>query len=268
MQISSRFTEYGLTGGFFWICQFIFLWYIGQIQSWWSNLSTVQIPTGISQISSGAVTGLVSALGIIAIFVAGLLLDLLAAYFKPLEMRVFYRHLVSNRDWLSRLIADHNGYCGTDYAKFERRYSGSSYFKDTLAGLNIFLYWNRERRQRYHAVWRRGWGWRLRRPYERLWNFLASYVIVASGSSQLSLMLDQYYLWRAGRAISIVLLIVFFEFQYLTELPPLVRVVFPLGITSLAMLITLGTYFRLCFTLFALVYVTQEQEVKNGARPM
>ena len=33
MQIGSRFTEYGLTGGFFWICQFILLWCSGQIQT-------------------------------------------------------------------------------------------------------------------------------------------------------------------------------------------------------------------------------------------
>ena len=103
MQIGSRFTEYGLTGGFFWICQLILLWYSGQTHALLSNLSTVhlQVSTEISQIGSTAIASLVGALAIITVFLAGLLLDLLAEYpFRPMEMRVFHRHLVRNRDWL------------------------------------------------------------------------------------------------------------------------------------------------------------------------
>src|SRR5881396_2827163 len=124
MQIGSRFTEYGLTGGFFWICQLLFLVYSGQAKTLLSNLSSVKLdPTSwISQIGSTAI----SALAIIAVFVAGLLLDLLAVYFRQREMGVFQRHLVRNSDWLGRLIADHKAYCEADYAEFERRFSGTS----------------------------------------------------------------------------------------------------------------------------------------------
>jgi len=279
MQIGSRFTEYGLTGGFFWICQLILLWYYGKIQWLLTNLPTVQIPSEISQIGSTAITGLVSALGIIAVFVAGLLLDLFAVFFRSMEMRVFDRHLVRNRDWLCRLIADHKGYCAADYEEFERRFGGSSYLKDMLTGLDIFLFWKRERRQRYLAAMKRGWGLGVNRPYERLWSFLASYVVVMSGSSQLSLLVDQYYLWRTGRAISIVLFIVslevmffeviFFHRPFSIGLPFLVLYIFQLALTILMIMIALETYSRLCFTLFALVYVTQDKEVRNGAnRPI
>jgi len=105
MQIGSRFTEYGLTGGFFWICQLLFLVYSGQAKTLLSNLSSVKLdPTSwISQIGPTAI----SALAIIAVFVTGLLLDLFAVYFRPMEMRVFRQHLVRNRDWLGRLITDH-----------------------------------------------------------------------------------------------------------------------------------------------------------------
>jgi len=101
-------------------------------------------------------------------------------------------------------------------------------------------------------------------PYERLWSFFASYVLVESGSLQLSLMVDQYYLWRTGRAVSAALLILFFEVQFLiisraSEIPPLVGFFLPAAVTVLATVITLGTYSRLCFTLFALVYVTQDK---------
>jgi len=90
VQIGSRFTEYGLTGGFFWICQLLFLAYSGQAKTLLSYLSTLERPPDwIWQIGSTAI----SALAIIVVFVAGLLLDLLAVYFKSMEMRVFYRTL-------------------------------------------------------------------------------------------------------------------------------------------------------------------------------
>jgi len=272
MQIGSRFTEYGLTGGFFWICQFILLWSSPR-QSWLPNLSIVQlqIPTGISQIGSTAITSLVSALAIIAVFVAGLLLDLFAVYFRPMEIFVFSGHLIRNRDWLGQLIADHKGYCEADYEEFERRFSGTSTAMNTRPKFGISLFWNRERRQQYLVAVRRGLA--MGRPYERLWSFFASYVVVLSGSSQLSLMVDQYYLWRTGRAVSAALLIVFIEIQFLILLPVflhtqsrafelpflLLGFLFPLAVAVLAMVITWGTYSRLCFTLFALVYVTQDK---------
>jgi hypothetical protein len=217
MQIGSRFTEYGLTGGFFWICQLLFLTYSGQAKTLLSHLSTLQldVPNEISQIVSTAI----SALAIIAVFVAGLLLDLLAVYFRPMEMRVFQQHLVRNRDWLGRLIADHKSYCEADYEEFERQFSGTSLAKDTRAGLGVFLFWKRERRQQYVAAVKRNWGLNVARADERLWSFLASYVFVESGSSQLSLMVDQYHLWRTGRAVSTSLVILFFEIQFLGYLP-------------------------------------------------
>ena len=43
MQIGSRFTEYGLTGGFFWICQLILLTYSSQAKILLSNLSSMKL---------------------------------------------------------------------------------------------------------------------------------------------------------------------------------------------------------------------------------
>lgn len=252
MQIGSRFTEYGLTGGFFWICQILFLAYSGQGKTLLSHLSTVQqlqIPPWISQIGATAI----SALAIIAVFVTGLLLDLFAVYYRAMEMRAFHKHLVRNREWLGRLIADHKGYCEADYQEFERKYA-----KGSLPERLVF--W-----KRYVAAVKRTWS---ARSYERLWSFFASFVLVESGSSQLSLMMDQYHLWRTGRAVSTALVIVFFEIQSLiwsrgSEIPFLVGFVLPLAMTALAMVITLGTYSRLCFTLFALVYVTQDKAQRD-----
>jgi len=271
MQIGSRFTEYGLTGGFFWICQLLVFTYSGQAKVLLSNLSSVKLePSWILQIGSPAIT----ALAIIAVFVAGLLLDLSAVYFRRWEMSVFHRHLIRNRDWLDQLIADHKGYCEADYKEFERQFDKSSRSKDTEAGFGVSLLWNRKRRQQYIAAVKRGWGpWRAH-PYERLWSFFASYVLVESGSSQLSLMVDQYYLWRTGRAISTSLVILILEVWYLTvgfpwfSQPPMPHVSWlvafvPWAVAALAITITLGTYSRLCFTLFSLVYVTQDKRRRN-----
>jgi len=225
------------------------------------------------QIGSTAIT----ALAIIAVFVAGLFLDLVAVYFRRWEMSVFHRHLIRNRDWLGRLIADHKGYCEADYQEFERQFDKSSRAKDTKAGFGVSLFWNRERRQQYVAAVKRGWGpWKGARPYERLWSFFASYVLVESGSSQLSLMVDQYYLWRTGRAISTSLAILMLEVWLLNFGPlfllrprPHVSYLVPLGIwavATVAITITLGTYSRLCFTLFSLVYVTQDKRTVELAK--
>jgi hypothetical protein len=272
MQIGSRFTEYGLTGGFFWICQLLFLTYSGQRTILLSNLpSNLDIPSWILPSVSTAI----SALAIVAVFVAGLLLDLSAVYFRQWEMRVFHRHLVRNRDWLGRFIADHKGYCEADYEEFERQLGKSSLAKDRKAGFGVSLLWNRERRQQYFAV---GWGpWKGARPYERLWSFFASYVLVESGSSQLSLMTDQYYLWRTGRTISTSLAILMLEVWVLTlghsslfssrhtPISPFVSIIM-WALAAVAIMITLGTYSRLCFTLFSLVYVTQAKRTVELAK--
>jgi hypothetical protein len=139
---------------FFWICQLLFLVYSGQaktLASYLSTLKQLEMPLWIAQIGSTAIT----ALAIIAVFVAGLLLDLLAVYFRRFEMPVFQEHLARNRNWLGRLIVDHKAYCETDYEEFERKFGGSPVAKDRRARFGISLLWNRERRQQYAAARKR-----------------------------------------------------------------------------------------------------------------
>jgi hypothetical protein len=92
-------------------------------------------------------------------------------------------------------------------------------------------------------------------------------------------MVDQYYLWRTGRAVSMSLVIVFFEFLFvkgwLPKPVPVEEIAHPwyyydaisgslgslllLTLNTLSFMITKQIYSRLCFTLFALVYVTQDK---------
>jgi len=84
-------------------------------------------------------------------------------------------------------------------------------------------------------------------------------------------MVDQYYLWRTGRAVSMSLVIGFFEFLLVdlvfkraSEMHhPWVHAILGglllLALGYLSVMITKQIYSRLCFTLFALVYVTQDK---------
>jgi hypothetical protein len=77
-------------------------------------------------------------------------------------------------------------------------------------------------------------------------------------------MVDEYHLWRTGRAVSAALLILYLEvFIFLFSRAHGIRLLlglsFPLTLLVLVVMITFGTYSRLCFTLFALVYVTQDK---------
>ena len=56
----------------------------------------------------------------IAVFVVGLILDLLASLWRVTEMKIFARHLDINSDWMAVFIEAHKAYCGADYETFRR----------------------------------------------------------------------------------------------------------------------------------------------------
>jgi hypothetical protein len=115
----------------------------------------------------------------------------------------------------------------------------------------------------------------LVRPYERLLSFLTSYVVILSGSGQLNILVDQYSIWRTARAIAIAVLLIFVEAFVLLGAAVLphpssmnaflfqsVNLLLVATATVLSMAFTLGTYSRLCFTLFAFVYVTYNKQLE------
>jgi hypothetical protein len=277
MQFDRRFADYGLTGGFFLICQLVVLWALGYGPTIVDKLQTLRPPLLVDTSLVGPIiTGFSGALGIIAVFVVGLLLDLLASLFRSWEMRVFGRHLCRNSDWLINLVEAHKAYCGTDYETIHGAYSDTSIPRQYLAalgvGFDVYVFWKRERRERYVASVKRSVGWGLVRPYERLWSFFASYIVVLSGSAQLTLLVDQYSLWRTARAIATALYLISAETLFFVPWTAPSRglaaqVLLPLvsmAATFLSMYITLGTYSRLCFTLFSLVYVTYDKQTEKA----
>jgi hypothetical protein len=278
MQFDRRFADYGLTGGFFLICQLVVLWAFGYGPMILDKLRALRLPLLTEPSLIGPIiTGFAGALGIIAVFVVGLLLDLLASLFRSMEMRVFARHLGRNSDWLINVVETHKAYCGTDYETIQRAFREQPIARQLLAGLDVFMFWKREKRERYVAAVKLGWAWGLVHPYERLWSFFTSYIVVLSGSAQLTLLADQYSLWRTARAIATALQLISAETSLLffwvavsslvTSPSGLVQPYFLVAVVSLAamslsMYITLGTYSRLCFTLFSLVYVTYDKQIQ------
>jgi hypothetical protein len=133
MQFDRRFADYGLTGGFFLICQLVVLWTFGYGSPIINGIKALPLNT----ITDGSfvgpiITGFAGALGIIAVFVVGLLLDLLASVLRPTEMNEFVRHLRHNAHWLRKLVEAHKEYCGTDYERIESSISGLSPTKEFL----------------------------------------------------------------------------------------------------------------------------------------
>src|SRR5882762_2698182 len=115
MQIGTRFAEYAVTGAFFLIGQLIILsaFHVtgiplalpGEMVSFLQQVPALQ----------ASANNFVGALGIMSIFVAGLLLDLFGGYFMFFEMNIFRKHLEKNHEWLKDLIEKNASYSMDDY---------------------------------------------------------------------------------------------------------------------------------------------------------
>jgi len=119
MQIDRRFADYALTGGFFLICNFGMLWALGygpkNIPKELKDLLQSDTP-----LPAPIITGFAAALAVIAVFVVGLILDLLASIFRMIETKEFATHLDYNSGWINVLVEAHKAYCGKDYETFQR----------------------------------------------------------------------------------------------------------------------------------------------------
>jgi hypothetical protein len=78
--LTTRFAEYAVTGGFFWICQAAIALITGRF---WPFIELIRRVIGEwPQTAQGALANAFGALGLITVFVTGLVLDLLASYFN------------------------------------------------------------------------------------------------------------------------------------------------------------------------------------------
>jgi len=242
MNISSRFTEFGMTGAFFWISQ-VLLFNLGLSQEMVDIIPQwVQVWGGyqgmLPNVVQDTAGSLLTAFGIIGIFVTGLILDLIGSYFAPLEMTIFNRHLKRNRGWLDTLSAQCPENVRCDYQTLRDHFATTLFVTP---------------RQSWQRI-------RMARECQNIQTFLFSYVHVFSSLSET--LIDNMHLWRTARAISTTLLILAFEVIYINyygtiEQPTYIAL--NLGLFGLSAFLTLRSYSRLCFTLFSLACATQKK---------
>jgi hypothetical protein len=275
MQLSARFAEYGVTGAFFGIGQFV-------IFITWSSLTGVplSLPAGITSLLERvpatlqpSANNFIGILGIIGIFVAGLLLDLFGSLLIMWEMDIFRKHLKRNQEWLKEIVEKDAVYTAEDYKKFVK-VGGGFDKREWRAAFDMFIFWNRKRRKSFIDSLKRLFDrFRLIKSYNRLWTFFSSFAAVLPGSSQVGIFIDQMYLWRTSRAIATAMIIFSFEIVLMPYIlmaqPNSIFGNYPSSIgwflaiqiilMSISVLITYLAYSRMCYTLFSLVYLTSEK---------
>ena len=262
MNISTRITEYSITGGLLWVNVFLFATLFSlslhqqtitianalQVWSAWFG-ALAPLKSGLDALPAplqGSIGTLLGALGIIVIFFSGILLDLISpVFFVPFELYYFRKWLVSrSRGWLDPLIAANKDFIEKDYGIF--------------VGERL-------------TDWKHPLAWfKQRRCYNKVSSFLLSHVMIHSQAAALDDLMDRVHLWRTSRAIStsMVVLGVLMNFTPLAPLAhgtdnaaqaALVTMGIPLLLFAVSASITIGTYSRMCLSLCALAYATTRQ---------
>jgi len=257
MNISTRFTEFAMTGAFFWISQFVLFGFVHEdelmtyLPQWMGVLYGYEVL--IPQALQGAMGAMLTAFGLIGIFVTGLVMDLLGVYFTPLERIIFNRHVSRNHDWLNGATAECSPSVHADYIQLKENF-GTGFIvppKKTMLRLS------------------------LGRQCRRIQAFLFSYIHVFSDNAMPEMLIDNVHLWRTTRAISTTLLFLGFEILVLyfhvdanpessvaaSAMAPggglATSVAIAYGLFLLSGALTLSAYTRMCFSLFTLACATR-----------
>jgi hypothetical protein len=211
---------------------------------------------------------LLGGLGVIAVFTTGLVLDLLgSSYFRVVEMRIFVRHTRQHIHWFQRVADLNSAYIQEDCSLLLNTIPFVSQFRESLK-LSLFLTTGNE--WDWVVLLRRGW--QARRAYTRMQSLLLSYVLLTSGVDKLEMLSTQMSLWNSGRAIATALVIssievgVFLWFVLNVGAMGAIQIAIimasQLFLSVLGFSVATSAYERVCSTLFALVYVISEREVR------
>jgi len=271
MRISSRFTEYGLTGAFLLISQCV-LYFLSYDES--SSYSFEQFNAILKTAYEAfppafqpALMSLAAALALVSIFFIGLCLDLLGSFHTMWEANQFKKQLEKNETWLRPFVDLNKYYVGNDYNKFESEFGTLLSKEEWKESFKILLFWKKQYRRDYFDYMKKAFNrFRLLSAYNRFHSFLMSYVMVHSGSGNNEFLIDQVHLWRTSRSISTALIIMAFELLYFVKptdkwlYVTSISYFFMLGISAF---ITLRSYKRMCGTLLAFVYTIASKEFRD-----
>jgi hypothetical protein len=117
LRISDRWLDYALVGGFFWLWQ-VALAGVTFGEDAWTGFCTA-LKGGLDILPGPALsplTALLGALALIAVFVTGVLLDLLAsAWLRSWELMAFTKYLRENKTWLETFVQANRSYIQEDW---------------------------------------------------------------------------------------------------------------------------------------------------------
>jgi len=265
MNFGARFSEFGMTGAVFWICQ-ILLFTIGTgeaageqfLNLLGSFIGTEDAPSSVLKSAAGS---LLTVFGLIGIFVTGLVLDMIGSIFFMQEMRIFGGHVSRNIDWLNKMTEKCSTAVAKNYQVFQEEFDDKNISKKCT--------YSRLLDPGFH--YRR---FRLLSRYRHLQTFLLSYVHVYSANGTSDQLTDHIHVWRTSRAISTALFIVAIEvvaFENFThaadEVPhdsgTMTLIIYG-ALFALSAMLTLKSYNRMCFSLFTLSCATNSH--KNSAK--
>jgi len=242
VNISARFTEFGMTGAFFWIAQLIYLALthddviLQAMPHWQAFFDQYQelgesLPPALSETAGSLLT----AFGLIGIFVTGLILNLLGSYFFAFENIFFARHLARNADWMSGMMRGCTGAVQEDYRLIRQQFG---------AGLFVAL----------PQVWHR---LRLSPACKRVQSFLFAFIHVFGDNGTPELLSDQVHLWRTARALGITFWFLSVEMLVLGHQDSTsVQLAWAALLFLLGIYTTLRSYNRMCHTLFTMACAT------------
>lgn len=248
MNISPRFTEFGMTGAFFLLSQLCVIIFVldpalvaqAAVQNWARALDVYQ--DSLPGLLKDTTKSLFAVVGVISIFVTGLILDLIGSYFAFLEMILFNRHLRRNRGWLNDMAAHCQETVRKDYQRLRDEFG-----TDFLVGPR--------------QLWQR---FQMNSAYKNIQAYLFAHIQVFASMSET--LVDNMHLWRTSRAVSTTLLILSIEVFLFGEQSHRAWLVFAV-LFFLSALITLRSYSRLCFSLFSMACVTQQKIAGAKAAP-
>ena len=267
MQISSRYGEYALTGGFFWICQVALVVVLGSA----THFATVVLKLGTEWIeripppAHGPLATAVGAFAIITVFVTGLVLDVIGSLLFLVEPPILRWYLARHETWVAAFCRRHARFVGSDHSLLMQELPEIKSLLFLVCLPFAGLAWSLESapvslRRRIHAV----------TAAEQLATYLTSFAVARSATA-ITPLADHIYLWRTARAVSVALLVLYVEVPFVSAIRNVgVAHFFELLAGAIIALVigsclTGAAYSRLCATLFGFTYLAFESEQGDAA---
>jgi hypothetical protein len=297
MLISDKYSEYGVTGAFFWVTQlFVILILSERPLAMWSTWMGEINPffMAVPEILKVSIAGVLAALGIMAIFVTGLLLDLFGSYQISPEIFIFRHQVEKNLEWLNSFVEENKSFIGKDFNDFLSHPEDFWKIQRDFWGIqaDVFLLRRLRKKSKMSSPIASINSLKFSESYNRLQSLLISYCSVNTNTSNLNAFYDQVHLWRTSKAISFAVMLTGYEIALVFCIKTIIRLFYLLlhGLWSaeesrllfreltsyyvwllatmiffviiyyFSVIITNQSYSRMCSNLFALIYFLEKIE--------